>query len=73
MTASEAIAFVTTLTYNNGETNYDAALASAMEGFASPGKLTGAQNLAYFLTDGAPNRGQGSESTFTGTINFWYN
>ena len=69
MTASEAIAFVTTLTYNNGETNYDAALASAMEGFASPGKLTGAQNLAYFLTDGAPNRGQGSESTFTGTIN----
>ena len=36
-----------------------------MEGFASPGKVNGCANLAYFLTDGAPNRGQGV-NPFTG-------
>ncbi|MFC7458812.1 VWA domain-containing protein, partial [Hydrogenophaga defluvii] len=40
-------------------TNYDAALANAMDAFGSPGKLDGAQNVSYFLTDGAPSYGDG--------------
>ncbi len=39
----------------NGETNYDAALAEAMDAFAKIGKIPDAQNIAYFMSDGAPN------------------
>ncbi|MFC7407885.1 VWA domain-containing protein, partial [Hydrogenophaga atypica] len=41
-------------------TNYDAALANAMDAFGSPGKIDGAQNVSYFLTDGAPSYGDGN-------------
>ncbi|SFK11508.1 retention module-containing protein [Methylophaga sulfidovorans] len=39
----------------SGETNYDAALAEAVDAFNDPGKIDGAQNVAYFMSDGAPN------------------
>jgi hypothetical protein len=40
---------------SGGTTNYDAALLTAMNAFNSSGKIAGAQNVSYFLTDGAPN------------------
>lgn len=39
----------------SGETNYDAALAEAVDAFNDPGKIDGAQNIAYFMSDGSPN------------------
>ncbi len=36
-------------------TNYDDALIDTMTAYAQAGKLTGAQNVAYFLSDGEPN------------------
>ena len=50
----------------NGATNYDDALADAMTAFASPGKIAGAQNVSYFLSDGAPTMGSGTTSTLSG-------
>jgi T1SS-143 domain-containing protein len=44
----------------NGSTNYDAALSVAMSAFADAGKLVDAQNISYFLSDGAPNRSDGN-------------
>ena len=38
-----------------GLTNYEDALLDATTAFAQSGKLTGAQNVAYFLSDGVPN------------------
>lgn len=38
-----------------GFTNYDAALQAAMDAFGTQGKLAGAQNVAYFLSDGNPS------------------
>ena len=35
-------------------TNYDAALAAAQQAFGEKGALSGAQNLAYFFSDGNP-------------------
>ncbi len=55
-------------------TNYDAALANAISAFGSPGKLDGAQNVSYFLTDGAPSYGDGNSdalvnnATVTGDV-----
>ncbi|KAA0948309.1 retention module-containing protein [Pseudomonas sp. ANT_H4] len=37
-----------------GGTNYDSALGTAQTAFTSGGKLTGAQNLSYFFSDGNP-------------------
>lgn len=39
-----------------GTTNYDGGLANAMNAFADPGKIDGAQNISYFFSDGTPNR-----------------
>lgn len=40
-----------------GQTNYDAALSSAQTAFAtSSGRLSGAQNVSYFFSDGEPTR-----------------
>ncbi|MDD0843070.1 VWA domain-containing protein, partial [Pseudomonas sp. Gutcm_11s] len=39
----------------DGYTNYEDALVDAATAFAQSGKLTGAQNVAYFLSDGVPN------------------
>lgn len=54
MDVATAKAYIATLTpqYN---TNYDDALAKAQDAFDDPGKLGGAQNVSYFLSDGEPN------------------
>ncbi|MDQ0610968.1 VCBS repeat-containing protein [Variovorax sp. W1I1] len=64
MTAAEAKALVQNL-QASGNTNYDAALAAAMNGFSATGKLAGAQNVSYFLTDGEPTRGDGNTGQLT--------
>jgi VCBS repeat-containing protein len=48
-----AKAMVNALTAGNG-TNYDAALAAAQQAFVEKGAIAGAQNLAYFFSDGNP-------------------
>ncbi|TPG79531.1 retention module-containing protein [Pseudomonas arsenicoxydans] len=40
-----------------GNTNYDAAVATMQTAFNTSGKLTGAQNVGYFFSDGKPNEG----------------
>ncbi|MCX2898428.1 retention module-containing protein [Pseudomonas mandelii] len=40
-----------------GGTNYDAAVATMKTAFNTAGKLTGAQNVGYFFSDGKPNEG----------------
>ena len=58
MTTPQALKYIDALVAGGG-TNYDDALQKAMDGFGSPGKIDGAQNLAYFLTDGEPTFGMG--------------
>ena len=58
MTVDAAKAYVNGLTANGG-TDYDAAIAAAQLAFATPGKIAGAQNVAYFLSDGVPTEGGG--------------
>ncbi|SMQ25680.1 type I secretion C-terminal target domain (VC_A0849 subclass) [Pseudomonas helmanticensis] len=41
-----------------GGTNYDAAVAALQTAFNTSGKLTGAQNVGYFFSDGKPTTGQ---------------
>ncbi|MBC3774949.1 retention module-containing protein [Pseudomonas sp. SWRI99] len=41
-----------------GGTNYDAAVAVMQSAFNTSGKLTGAQNVGYFFSDGKPNEGE---------------
>ncbi|VVN41609.1 hypothetical protein PS662_05501 [Pseudomonas fluorescens] len=41
----------------NGDTNYDAAVKVAQKAFDTDGKLTGAQNVGYFFSDGKPTVG----------------
>ncbi|WP_213937168.1 retention module-containing protein [Pseudomonas sp. dw_612] len=41
-----------------GGTNYDAAVAALQTAFNTDGKLTGAQNVGYFFSDGKPTSGQ---------------
>ena len=38
-----------------GGTNYDAALSAAQSGWSSTGRIDGAQNALYFLSDGQPS------------------
>ena len=68
LTVGDAKALINGLSASGG-TNYDAALAAAITGFANAGKLAGAQNISYFLTDGLPTFGNGTTSTLTGTQN----
>ncbi|WP_434650280.1 retention module-containing protein [Pseudomonas sp. D1-2] len=42
----------------HGDTNYDAAVATAQTAFATSGKLAGAQNVGYFFSDGKPTLGE---------------
>ena len=65
---ANAKAYLATLTATGG-TNYDAALAIAETAFANTGKIDGAQNVSYFLTDGLPTFGSGTTSGLTGTTN----
>ncbi len=50
-------------------TNYDDALADAIAAFGSPGRIAGANNVSYFLSDGEPNTGSGSSTTLSGSTN----
>ncbi|MES2583292.1 MAG: retention module-containing protein, partial [Pseudomonadota bacterium] len=54
----------------NGNTNYDAGVSTAQNAFNDSGKLAGAQNVSYFLSDGEPNPATsridpGAETTWT--------
>ena len=54
----------------NGSTNYDAGISTAQSAFTDSGKLAGAQNVSYFLSDGQPNPATsridpGAETTWT--------
>ncbi|MFS2067299.1 retention module-containing protein [Pseudomonas sp. CT11-2] len=51
-----AKSIIATLTAGGG-TNYDAAVATMESAFDTSGKLTGAQNVGYFFSDGKPNEG----------------
>ncbi|MFK8331342.1 retention module-containing protein [Pseudomonas sp. BJa5] len=57
VTVAEAKALVSGLN-SGGGTNYDAAVAAAQSAFSTAGKLTGAQNIGYFFSDGNPTNGQ---------------
>jgi hypothetical protein len=48
-----------------GYTNYDDALADAMSAFDDPGRLSGAQNVSYFLSDGDPTASSGGTSALS--------
>ncbi|TAK90060.1 MAG: type I secretion C-terminal target domain-containing protein, partial [Burkholderiaceae bacterium] len=61
MTASNAVAFLNSLAPTSG-TDYDAALAAAQTAFGNAGKIAGAQNQLYFLSDGVPNEDNGTGS-----------
>jgi len=52
-----------------GGTNYDEALGDAITAFESDGKITDAQNLSYFFSDGLPTFGAGNGSSLTGNTN----
>ncbi|MDR9753731.1 Ig-like domain-containing protein, partial [Pseudomonas sp. SZMC_28357] len=53
-----------------GNTNYDAAVAVMQTAFNTSGKLTGAQNVGYFFSDGKPNAGDISASDEAALKNF---
>lgn len=55
LTVDQARAFLDSVA-TGGQTNYDAALTEAIAAFGQAGKIAGAQNVAYFLSDNNPNR-----------------
>ncbi|MEY4747903.1 MAG: hypothetical protein RIQ60_117 [Pseudomonadota bacterium] len=55
-----------------GESDYHNALAVAQNAFSTT-PLTGAQNISYFLSDGAPTSPIGSEALTTGETDNWTN
>ena len=59
MSVAEAKAAVLSLTAG-GSTNYDDTLSDAVTAFSSSGSIAGAQNVAYFVSDGEPNQPSGS-------------
>ncbi|MCG2579047.1 VCBS domain-containing protein [Dechloromonas sp. XY25] len=65
VTARDALQLLTTLSAN-GYTNYDAALAQAIDSWDANGRILSApaggslQNLMYFLSDGQPNENDGN-------------
>ncbi|MCB4812103.1 retention module-containing protein [Methylovorus menthalis] len=71
MTIDEAKAQLDQILVNGpkGNTNYDSALSHAIDAFDDAGKLTNAQNVAYFISDGEPNTGSGSNTSLTGNTN----
>lgn len=61
MSIAEAKAAISALSANGG-TNYDEALADTISAYSDAGKLEGASNVAYFISDGAPTYGSGTTS-----------
>uniref|UniRef100_UPI0012922E04 type I secretion C-terminal target domain-containing protein n=1 Tax=Dechloromonas hortensis TaxID=337779 RepID=UPI0012922E04 len=74
MTAADALALLTGIGAS-GSTNYDAALAQAIDAWDSAGKILTApaggslQNLAYFISDGQPNENDGTVGTLANNAN----
>ena len=56
MTVDEVRTALASLTADGG-TDYDAALSAAQTAFTDTGAISGAQNVAYFFSDGRPNSG----------------
>jgi VCBS repeat-containing protein len=54
LTVDEAMAGLAALPAPTGGTNYDYALTAAQDAFGMAGAIDGAQNVAYFLSDGRP-------------------
>ncbi|WP_455566792.1 type I secretion C-terminal target domain-containing protein [Piscinibacter sakaiensis] len=50
-------------------TNYDAALGTAITAWAADGKIAGAQNVSYFLSDGVPSAYSGNTSQLLNPTN----
>ncbi|MGE3228032.1 MAG: DUF5801 repeats-in-toxin domain-containing protein [Hyphomicrobium sp.] len=59
MSIAEAKAAVLNLV-PGGSTNYDETLTDAVNAFSASGSIAGAQNVAYFVSDGQPNQPAGS-------------
>ncbi|PLY15612.1 MAG: hypothetical protein C0631_06645, partial [Sedimenticola sp.] len=72
MTVDEAKAALVALTANGG-TNYDEALGDSITAFDYSGKIAGAQNVAYFISDGEPTYGAEDDGApwdqLTGALN----
>jgi len=70
MTIDEAKAIVLGLVVDN-MTDYDAALAGAIDGFDNPGKIPDAQNISYFFSDGTPTEGDESTGIVGDEVTAW--
>ena len=64
VSAADAISYIDSLSAG-GATNFDGALAVAMDAFDDAGAISGAQNLSYFFSDGQPNRADGDDSVLS--------
>jgi VCBS repeat-containing protein len=75
MTAQQALTWINNLsnTAGDGFTDYDAALAAAQGAFGDSGKIAGAQNISYFLSDGEPTDGNGSNGITSSEQTQWEN
>jgi large repetitive protein len=65
VSVNEANNLLNSIATTGSTTNYDGALSIAIDAFADPGKIDGAQNVSYFLSDGSPNRGDGNEAVLS--------
>src|SRR4029079_7818418 len=72
LSKAQAIAFLALALAPGGQTNYDAALADAETAF-DYGHTNATQTLAYFLSDGEPNRPFGSEGIDATEQTTWEN
>ena len=74
MTVSDAIALVNQIVQQGpqGATDYHDAIAAGLQAFATDGKIVGADNVAYFFSDGQPNEPTDAQGPLTQTeINNW--
>ncbi len=62
VSVAQAKAIINGLTAG-GSTYYDSATTTAQAAFATAGKITGAQNITYFLSDGEPTSGHAISGT----------
>ncbi|WP_166020037.1 VCBS domain-containing protein, partial [Cobetia sp. MB87] len=53
-----------------GVTNYDAALAEAMDNYALEGALEDAQSISYFFSDGTPYGADGDSNALDNSLDF---
>ncbi|MGS0467557.1 VCBS domain-containing protein [Cobetia marina] len=67
LTVDEVEAVLNDLTAG-GVTNYDAALAEAMENYTADGAIDNAQNLSYFFSDGNPYFADGNSDRLRNSV-----